>query len=474
MEVESATSTSWPPDCSKSPPKNAAGAITEIVARFTGDKLERAVFRHPFLERDSLGILADHVTLEQGTGAVHTAPGHGQEDYVVGRQYGIETYCPVDAAGRFFHADGAAGRLPEELIGKTVWEANPIVIEILKSAGALLAMEKLEHSYPHCWRCHHPTIFRATEQWFIGMDRNDFRAARAGCRPPDALDAGLGRGAHRQHDRHAARLVHLAPARVGRSDHRLLLRAVPRAASPTARSSTASSSCSASTRADVWYERTRGRAAARRHRRAPSAAAAEFSKENDILDVWFDSGSSHLAVLNERFGLTWPADLYMEGGDQYRGWFHSSLLVGVGIKGGSPYRACALNGWVLDGEGRAMHKSLGNSIEPEEVIKHYGAEILRLWSASVEFHEDVRVSETILTPPGGSLPQAAQHVPLPAGQSVGLRPGARCRAGRRAARDRPVDSAARRRPGGALPRVVRRTSSSTRSTTRSTPSPRWT
>ena len=148
-----------------------------VVARFPGATLEGAVFHHPFLERESPGILADHVTLEQGTGAVHTAPGHGHEDYVVARQYGIATYCPVDAAGRFFPAEGAPGRLPEELLGKTVWEANPIVLEILRQHGALLHSEKVEHSYPHCWRCHNPTIFRATEQWFIGIDRNDFRQA---------------------------------------------------------------------------------------------------------------------------------------------------------------------------------------------------------------------------------------------------------------------------------------------------------
>ena len=188
---------------------------------------EGAVFRHPFLDRDSLGILADHVTLEQGTGAVHTAPGHGQEDYVVARQYGIETYCPVDARGTFFHAEGAAGRLPEELIGKTVWEANPIVIEILKSDGALLATKKVEHSYPHCWRCHKPTIFRATEQWFIGMDRNDLRAARARSDPEREVVSGLGRGAHLQHDRRPSRLVHLPPAHLGRADHRVLLRRLP-------------------------------------------------------------------------------------------------------------------------------------------------------------------------------------------------------------------------------------------------------
>jgi len=365
------------------------------LARFTGDRMEHTVFRHPFLERDSLGILADHVTLEQGTGAVHTAPGHGQEDYAIGRVYGIETYCPVDAAGRFFHAEGAAGRLPEEIIGKTIWEANPLVVEILKSAGALLALEKLSHSYPHCWRCHKPVIFRATEQWFIGMDRNDFRR-----RALDAVHQTRWMpawGEERISNMIATRpdwcisrqrvwgvpiiVFYCDKCREPLTDRKILDGIVELFRQHTA---------------DIWYERSAaellpaGVLCAR-------CGGSEFSKENDILDVWFDSGSSHLAVLNERFGLTWPSDVYLEGGDQYRGWFHSSLLVGTGIKGGSPYRMCALNGWVLDGEGKAMHKSLGNSIEPEQIIPHHGAEILRLWSASVEFNEDVRISETILT-----------------------------------------------------------------------------
>ncbi|SPE34183.1 isoleucyl-tRNA synthetase [Candidatus Sulfopaludibacter sp. SbA3] len=367
----------------------------QVVATFQGAAVEGAIFRHPFLERDSLGILADHVTLEQGTGAVHTAPGHGQEDYVSGKQYGIEIYCPVDAAGRFFRAEGASGYLPDELIGKTVWEANPVVIEILQAHSALLALEKMGHSYPHCWRCHHPVIFRATEQWFIGMERNGFRQA--------ALDA-IARvkwkptwGEERISNMIATRpdwcisrqRVWGVPIIVFYCDkcrepltHRTILDGIVQLFREHS--------------ADVWYERTaaellpEGTACAK-------CGAAEFSKESDILDVWFDSGSSHLAVLNERFGLTWPADVYLEGGDQYRGWFHSSLLVGTGLKGGSPYRACALNGWVLDGEGKAMHKSLGNSIEPEEVIKHHGAEILRLWAASVDFSEDVRMSATIQT-----------------------------------------------------------------------------
>jgi isoleucyl-tRNA synthetase len=367
----------------------------KVLASFPGERLERAIFRHPFLERDSLGILAGHVTLEQGTGAVHTAPGHGQEDYVVGRQYGIETYCPVDAAGRFYHAEGAAGRLPDILIGKTVWEANPIVIEILKSTGALLGLEKLEHSYPHCWRCHKPTIFRATEQWFIGMDRNRLRQ--------EALEA-----VHRTRwmpEWGEERIANMIATRPDWCISRQRVWGVPiivfycercREALTDRKILDGIVALFREHGADVWYERTAaellppGTACAK-------CGGAEFTKETDILDVWFDSGSSHLAVLNQRFGLTWPADLYMEGGDQYRGWFHSSLLVGTGIKGGSPYRACALNGWVLDGEGRAMHKSLGNAIEPDEIVKSHGAEILRLWSASVNFHEDVRISKTIET-----------------------------------------------------------------------------
>jgi isoleucyl-tRNA synthetase len=365
------------------------------IATFSGAAIEHAVFRHPFLERDSLGILADHVTLEQGTGAVHTAPGHGQEDYVSGRQYGIETYCPVDAAGRFFHAEGAAGRLPEELIGKTVWEANPVVIDLLKSAGALLGLEKLAHSYPHCWRCHHPVIFRATEQWFIGMDRNNFRQRALDVvhqtrwmpawgeeRISNMIATRPDWCISRQKDWGVPIIVfYCDQCREPLTDRKILdgIVALFRQHS-----------------ADIWYQRTAAELLPAGTRCA-KCGGGEFSKEYDVLDVWFDSGSSHLAVLNERFGLTWPADVYMEGGDQYRGWFHSSLLVGTGLKGGAPYRMCVLNGWVLDGEGRAMHKSLGNVIEPDQIIRRHGAEILRLWSASVEFNEDVRLSETILT-----------------------------------------------------------------------------
>jgi len=375
-------------------PAGGAGSI-KVLATFAGERLEGAIFRHPFLDRDSRGILADHVTLEQGTGAVHTAPGHGQEDYASGRQYGIETYCPVDAAGRFFHAPGASGTLPETLIGKTVWEGNSVVLEILKSLGALLGTEKIAHSYPHCWRCHKPVIFRATEQWFIGMDRNHFRedaltAVHATKWMPAWGEERIGNMIATRPDWCISRqrvwgvpiiVFYCDQCRTPVTDRAILDKIVALFREHSA---------------DIWYERTAAELLPAGHRCA-NCGGSEFSKETDILDVWFDSGSSHLAVLNERFGLTWPADVYMEGGDQYRGWFHSSLLVGAGLKGGSPYRFCALNGWVLDGEGKAMHKSLGNSIEPDEVIKKHGAEILRLWTASVDFNEDVRISETIQT-----------------------------------------------------------------------------
>jgi isoleucyl-tRNA synthetase len=366
----------------------------DIVATFEGSKLEGAVFQHPFLERTSQGILADHVTLEAGTGAVHTAPGHGHEDYVVGTKYGIPTYCPVDAAGRFFHAEGADGILPDSLIGETVWKANPLVVDLLERSGALVASRHIEHSYPHCWRCHKPTIFRATEQWFIGMERNDLRRK--------ALEAIRGIkwmpawGEDRIYNMIADRpdwcisrqrvwgvpivVFYCATCREPYTDRKALDGVVELFKEHSS---------------DIWYERSAAELL------PPDAACcrcggSDFTKENDILDVWFDSGSSHLAVLGHDSSLPWPSDLYMEGGDQYRGWFHSSLLVGIGLRGQAPYRECATNGWTLDGEGRAMSKSLGNVIEPEKIIKQSGAEVLRLWVASVEFFEDVRLSDTIL------------------------------------------------------------------------------
>ncbi|HEX5431678.1 MAG TPA: isoleucine--tRNA ligase, partial [Bryobacteraceae bacterium] len=373
------------------------GSLTKL-ASFPGERLNGTVFRHPFLERNSVGILGDHVTLEQGTGAVHTAPGHGQEDYIIGQANGLPTYCPVDAAGRFFHAEGAGGRLPEELIGKTIWEGNAIVTALLEEEGALAASRLIEHSYPHCWRCHNPTIFRATEQWFIGMERGIVNGKSLRQRALDAIKTVKWTpswGEERISNMIATRpdwcisrqrvwgvpiiVFYCEGCNEPLTDRKVLERVVALFREHTA---------------DIWYSKEASELA------GPDAKCAQcggnsFRKENDILDVWFDSGVSHLAVLNEANHLTWPSDMYLEGGDQYRGWFHSSLLVGVALKNGAPYRAAATNGWTLDGEGHALSKSRGSE-EAGKIINKYGADLLRLWTASVDFTEDVRLSDTIL------------------------------------------------------------------------------
>jgi len=366
----------------------------KVIAGFPGSKLEGAIFRHPFLERDSLGILADHVTLEQGTGAVHTAPGHGQEDFEVGVKYGLPVYNPVDPAGRFFHAEGAAGRLPEEIIGKTVWQANPIVTEILKLHGALMAHEDVTHSYPHCWRCHHATIFRSTEQWFIGMERNDLRtralhAIKQVKWMPDWGEERISNMIATRPDWCISRqrvwgvpitVFYCESCQEPLTDRKVLDRVV---------------SFFQEHGADVWYAKSAAELVGPGVV-CPRCGASDFRKEKDILDVWFDSGSSNLAVLTPQNGLPWPSNLYLEGADQYRGWFHSSLLIAVALKGEAPYKECATNGWTLDEQGRAMSKSLGIGIHPDQIIPKFGADVLRLWAASVDFTEDVRLSDTIL------------------------------------------------------------------------------
>ena len=366
----------------------------KIIANFAGEKMEHAVFRHPFLERDSLGILGDHVTLEQGTGAVHTAPGHGHEDYVAGMRYGLPTYCPVDAAGKFYQAEGAAGVLPEAIIGQTVWKANPIVIEILKEHGALVSQQNIEHSYPHCWRCHKPTIFRATEQWFIGMEKNTLRQR--------TLEAIKGVkwfpawGEERISNMIASRpdwcisrqrvwgvpitVFYCEDCETPITDKAILSRVTAIFKEKTS---------------DAWYSMSAAELAGP-DAKCPKCAGKKFRKEKDILDVWFESGSSHLAVLTAKNDLQWPADMYLEGGDQYRGWFHSSLLIGVALKGAAPYREVVTSGWTLDEEGRAMSKSLGNTVEPEKVIAQSGADVLRLWVASIVYNEDVRLGDNML------------------------------------------------------------------------------
>ncbi len=367
----------------------------EVIARFRGHQMEGTVFQHPLLERDSIGLLGEHVTLEQGVGAVHTAPGHGQEDYVSGQQYGLPVYCPVDASGRFFQPDTAPGEIPAALLGKTVWEGNPLVVDMLREAGALLGLENIDHSYPHCWRCHNPTIFRATDQWFIGMENNALRqkaldAIKAVKWIPGWGDDRISNMVSSRPDWCISRqrvwgvpivVFYCEGCRHPLTDKKILDPVVALFAEHSA---------------DIWFEKTatelipEGTACAK-------CGGTAFVKENDILDVWFDSGSSHLATLNENYGLTWPANMYLEGGDQYRGWFQSSLLIAVGLKGSAPYRETATHGWTLDSDGRPLSKSIGNGVAPEEIIRDYGAELVRLWTASVDFSEDVRISPVILT-----------------------------------------------------------------------------
>ena len=309
------------------------------------------------------------------------------------QRYGIPVYCPVDAAGRMFQAEGVVGKLPDELLGKTVWEANPVVIDILKQHGALAGEAKVDHSYPHCWRCHNALIFRATEQWFIGMDRENLREKTLEAIKHVQWYPTWG----------IERMTNMIAPRPDWCISRQRVWGVPIIAfycegcTEPFTDKAVLDSVVAQFRehtSDVWYSKSvaelMGRAC-----QCAKCGGTSFRKETDILDVWFDSGSSNLAVLNKENGLPWPADMYLEGGDQFRGWFQSSLLAGVGLKGSAPYKECATHGWTLDADGRAMSKSLGNSMEPAVIIKKYGADLLRLWVASVDFTEDVRLSDTI-------------------------------------------------------------------------------
>lgn len=362
---------------------------SKVLARVPGKKLDRIEMRHPFLDRKVLGVLADYVTAEDGTGCVHTAPGHGREDYQTGTQYGIEIYCPVGDAGEF--TEGL-----KEYKGKTVFEANEPIIELLKSRGTLVGPPGwLTHSYPHCWRCHNPVIFRAAEQWFISIDHAGLRQR--------ALDEI--KKAHWLPEWGEERISNMIATRPDWCISRQRVWGVPitvfhceACRKPLLDAKLASKAIELFRQegADAWYahpvEELLPPGAT-----CPTCGGTKFRKETDILDVWFDSGASHFAVLGRRPDFPWPSDVYLEAGDQYRGWFHSSLLVALGTHGRAPYRTVLTHGWVLDAEGRAMSKSLGTGIEPMEVIQQHGAEVLRLWAASVVFGEDATISAEMLT-----------------------------------------------------------------------------
>lgn len=370
----------------KSAMEDAEKTDYEVVATIKGAELEYMKTAHPFMDRESVVIVGDHVTLESGTGCVHTAPGHGVEDYDVCRNYPeIPIIVPVDENGVLTEEAGMFKGL------KTA-DANKPIAEHLEKIGALFALKKIIHQYPHCWRCKNPVLFRATDQWFCSVD--DFK--------DDAIKAidevewipGWGKD----------RITSMVRERKDWCISRQRKWGVPipifyceECGEPLIdkEAMLAVADLFGKEGSNAWFTHT-SEEILPKDKKCSKCGCTSFTKEKDIMDVWFDSGSSHAAVLKNRPYLKWPADLYLEGADQYRGWFQSSLLTSVATMGTAPYKAVLTHGWVVDGKGRVMHKSLGNGIDPQEVIDQYGADVLRLWVASSDYHADIRISPDIL------------------------------------------------------------------------------
>lgn len=373
-----------------------------VVARFKGTALDRVTFQHPFLDRTILGVNADYVTTDQGTGAVHTAPSHGADDFITGTRYGLSQLCDVDASGRIRNGLPAYD-------GLTIFKANPAIIEVVREHGALMASVEIHHSYPHCWRCHHPVIFRATEQWFISMET-----------PVPAPGGGTMSFRQRALEEIATvvwdpawgeqRISNMIATRPDWCISRQRIWGVPIAVFLCERCHTPLNDSAVNQSivtlfreegADAWYLHPVASLLPAGTTCAACGTEDDFRKEMDILDVWFESGASWHAVLDAEPELCRPpeqipADLYTEGGDQHRGWFHSSLLTSVAVRGHAPYKQVATSGWTLDEQGRAFSKSLGNGVDPVDVAKRLGGEIIRLWVASVDFREDVAASENLM------------------------------------------------------------------------------
>ena len=364
------------------------GIAAETVAHFKGTTLENRKFRHPYLDQDAPILVGNHVTLDAGTGCVHTAPGHGQEDYEVGLKYGLKGFNPVGDTGIF-----EAGTPVVE--GQHVYKANAIMVEHLQSCGALLASDQIRHSYPHCWRCHKPLIFRATPQWFISMDKNDLRAKALEAIQSTQWTPAWGenriRGMVEQRpdwcvSRQRNWGVPITAIKCASCESHAVT-------TPDVVESIAKQVEQAG--ADVWFAKDV-------HDFLPDSATcpdcggSDFEKETDILDVWFDSGSTHACVLEHRDELQSPADLYLEGSDQHRGWFQSSLLESIGTRGVAPFKAVLTHGFVVDKNGNKMSKSKGNVVAPQKLIQQMGADILRLWIASADYSADIRVSDEIM------------------------------------------------------------------------------
>ena len=359
---------------------------TVSEASLKGKELEYIKYRHPFIDRVSPVIVGDHVTLESGTGCVHTAPGHGVEDFevCVNHYPEIPIIVPVDGDGKLTKEAG-------EFCGLSTTEANKAILTKLTELNALFAVEKIIHQYPHCWRCKSPIIFRATEQWFCSVDGFKEDA----CKAIDTVKWIPEWGGDR-----------IKGMVMDRSDwciSRQRTWGVPipifyckDCGKPIINEASINAIADLYEKegSDAWYKYEANEILPEGF--ACECGCKEFTKETDIMDVWFDSGVSHAAVCNDEHGLRWPADLYLEGADQYRGWFQSSLLTSVASKGCAPYKAVCTHGWVVDGEGKAMHKSLGNGMSPDEVTEKYGADILRIWVASSDYHADIRISNDIL------------------------------------------------------------------------------
>jgi isoleucyl-tRNA synthetase len=368
------------------------------LAHFPGRKLERLNFQHPFLDRKVLGVLADYVTMDAGTGVVHTAPSHGAEDFITGVKYGLDVTSNVDEKGILRNG------LPE-YNGKRVWDANQPIIDLVKSRGALLHTEKTEHSYPHCWRCHNPVIFRATEQWFISMET----PMPGGTGKDDTLRSRT------LHDIKSVkwdpawgeeRMSNMIETRPDWCISRQRVWGVPIAVflcegcgkplnDPAINRKVVE--LFARSGADSWFT-SEPDSIVPAGTKCPHCGGAKFEKETDIFDVWLESGASYLALIADEpaHQYPWPSDLYLEGGDQYRGWFQSSLLCAMGARGTPPYRGVVTPGWTLDEKGQALSKSRGNDVDPVDIASRLGGEIVRFWTASVDFREDVVGSEALM------------------------------------------------------------------------------
>ncbi len=364
------------------------GGNGEVLAHFSGKTLEKRKFRHPYLDQDAPILVGDHVTLEAGTGLVHTAPGHGQEDYEIGMKYGLKAFNPVNDTGVFVEGTPVVE-------GRHVFQANALMVEHLQHCGALLETSQIRHSYPHCWRCHHPLIFRATPQWFISMDANGLRdkaleEIAKTTWTPEWGENRIRAMVEQRPDWCVSRQrnwgVPITAIRcMGCDSHSVT---TPDVLEDIARQVEQGG-------ADVWFAKD-AEAFLPENAACPDCGGKTFEKETDILDVWFDSGSTHACVLEQRDDLDSPADLYLEGSDQHRGWFQSSLLESVGTRGVAPFKSVLTHGFVVDANGNKMSKSRGNVIAPQKVIQQMGADILRLWIASSDYSADIRISDEII------------------------------------------------------------------------------